>query len=52
MAGDISALASYDNLLESAENFAEKLEDAEDEMTVEQLNRYMDITQKLTTIAY
>ena len=52
MAGDISALASYDNLLESAENFADKLEDAEDEMTVEQLNRYMDITQKLTTIAY
>ena len=52
MAGDISALASYANLLESAENFAEKLEDAEDEMTVEQLNRYMDITQKLTTIAY
>lgn len=52
MAGDISALASYANLLENAENLAEKLDEAEDEMTVEQLNRYMDITQKLITIAY
>lgn len=51
MAGDMSALSSYAELLESANSFSEKLENAEDEMTPSQLNRYMAISQKLATAA-
>ena len=46
MAGDISALASYVDILESAEKLSTALEDAEDEMTSDQLSRYLSITQK------
>ena len=51
MDGDISALSSYMDLLENAEDLAEKLEDAEDEMSVSQMERYAKITAKLTEAA-
>ena len=51
MAGDISALSSYMNLLEEAEEIAEELEDANDEMSVSQMERYTKITAKLTEAA-
>ena len=51
MAGDVSALSSYIGLLESAEKLSDKLYDAEDDMTTSQMNRYMKITQKMTSAA-
>ena len=51
MAGDVSALSSYIGLLESAEKLSDKLDDAEDDMTTSQMNRYMKITQKMTSAA-
>lgn len=51
MAGDMTALSSYADLLKSAEDISEKLENAEDDLTTSQLSRYMNISQKLTTAA-
>ena len=51
MAGDISALSSYMDLLEDAEDLADELEDAEDDMSISQMERYTKISAKLTEAA-
>ena len=51
MAGDTSALSSYMDLLEDAEELAEELENIEDEMSISQMERYTKITAKLTEAA-
>ena len=48
MKGDISALSEYAKLAEKAQKIADKLEDAEDEMSPAQLKRYAKITEKMT----
>ena len=51
MAGDISALSSYMDLLEDVEDLADELEDAEDDMSTSQMERYAKISAKLTEAA-
>lgn len=45
--GDLSAMNDYLKLVEKAQEIAEKLEDAEDEMSAVQLKRYTKITEKM-----
>lgn len=49
--GDLSAMTEYVRFLEKAEDLADQLDDAEDEMTSAQLKRYMKIAQKMTDAA-
>ncbi|MBR6125581.1 hypothetical protein IKQ19_18650 [Candidatus Saccharibacteria bacterium] len=50
--GDMSAMNEYAKMLEKAQNFADKLEDADDAMTTAQMARYTKITAKMTQAAY
>mgnify|MGYP003397680814 CR=1 FL=1 len=50
--GDMSAMNEYAKMLEKAQNFADKLEDADDAMTTAQMTRYTKITAKMTQAAY
>ena len=50
--GDMSAMNDYPKMLEKAERFSDKLDDAEDEMTSTQLSRYMKITNKMANAAF
>lgn len=45
--GDATALSEYPALMEKAEDFASKLEEAEGDLTAEQLARMMEIQQKM-----
>jgi DNA-binding ferritin-like protein len=47
MQGDMTALGEYVKLAEKAQKLAEKLENAEDEMTPAQMKRYIKITEKM-----
>lgn len=49
MQGDISAMTEYGDLLEAAEEFADELDNASDDMSSAQLSRYMRITNKLSS---
>ena len=49
--GDAVALASYPSLMKKAEDLADKLDDAEDDMSSAQLARYKKITKKLMKAA-
>ena len=49
--GDVSALSEYAEMLEKAESFADKLDNADDEMTAMQLARYEKITMKMSKVA-
>lgn len=49
--GDAVALASYPSLMKKAEELADKLDDAEDDMSSAQLARYKKITKKLMKAA-
>lgn len=49
--GDMSALAQYPALLESAQELCDKLNNAKDDMSASQLSRYTKITNKLTKAA-
>jgi len=51
MNGDASAMTEYVSFMEKATQLSEKLSDADTEMTNAQLQRYMEITNKMTTIA-
>jgi predicted small lipoprotein YifL len=46
-AGDLSAMTEYSSLMQSAQDFSEKMENAQSEMSVEQWTRYMEITNKI-----
>lgn len=46
--GDMSALAEYPALMEKAQEFSEKMENAQGDMTSSQWARYMKITNKMT----
>lgn len=47
MNGDAAAMSEYPALMEKAEDFANKLEEAEGDLTAEQLARMMEIQQKM-----
>lgn len=49
--GDMSALAEYPVLMEKAQEFSEKMENAQGDMSASQWARYMKITTKMTTAA-
>ena len=51
MNGDMSALSEYPALLEKAEEFSDKLGNAEGEMSSAQWNRYLKITKRLSSSA-
>ena len=46
--GDMSAFSDMSSLMDSAEEFGDKLENAEGELTSKQLSRYTKITTKFT----
>ena len=48
MNGDMSAMSEYVKLLEKAEKISDQLEDAQGYMTNAQMNRYLNITQKMS----
>lgn len=50
--GDMSAMNEYAKMLETAQSFADKLENADDAMTPAQMARYTKITAKMTQAAY
>lgn len=49
--GDINALSEYPALMEKAQEFGEKMENAQGEMSPSQWARYMKITNKMTQAA-
>lgn len=49
--GDMSALAEYPSLLEKAQEFSEKMENAQGDMSASQWARYMKITKKMANAA-
>ncbi|MBP5413068.1 MAG: hypothetical protein J6Y47_07430 [Bacteroidales bacterium] len=49
--GDVSAMNEYVDMLEKAQNLADKLEGADDEMSSAQIARYTRITKKMTQAA-
>ena len=51
MNGDMSALSEYPALMEKAEEFSDKLGNAEGEMSSAQWNRYLKITKKMSSAA-
>ena len=48
MQGDMSAMTEYVELLQQAQKLAEKIENAEDDMSEDQIERYINITEKMT----
>lgn len=50
-AGDMSAMTEYVEMLEKAQGIQESLENANSEMTSEQLSKFMKVQQKLTNAA-
>ena len=48
MQGDMSAMTEYVELLQQAQKLAEKIENAEDDMSEDQIERYIKITEKMT----
>ena len=48
MAGDMSAMAEYAKLAEKAQKLSEKIENAGDDMSAAQMQRYAKITQKMS----
>ena len=46
--GDVSAMTEYVELAEKAQKLSEKIENAEDEMTAAQTQRYLKILKKMT----
>lgn len=51
VSGDMTAMAKYPELLQKARDFSEKCEAAKGDFTSAQLNRYMEITAKMTEAA-
>ena len=49
--GDSSALSEYLSFLEQAQELSEQLSDAEDELTPEQMKRYLRTTNKMAQAA-
>ena len=49
--GDMSALAEYPALMEKAQEFSEKMENAQGDMSASQWARYIKITNKMTEAA-
>lgn len=49
--GDMSALAEYPALMEKAQEFSKKMENAQGDMSASQWARYMKITNKMTQAA-
>ena len=49
--GDMTALAEYPALMEKAQEFSEKMENAQGDMSASQWARYMKITTKMTKAA-
>lgn len=49
--GDMSALAEYPALMEKAQEFSEKMENAQGDMSASQWARYIKITNKMTKAA-
>lgn len=49
--GDMSALKEYPSLMEKAEEFGNKMENAQDDMSASQWAKYMKITQKMLSAA-
>ena len=49
--GDMTALAEYPSLMEKAQEFCEKLQNAQGEMSGSQLARYNKITMKMANAA-
>lgn len=49
--GDMSALDEYPALMEKAQEFSEKMENAQGDMSASQWRRYMKITKKMTKAA-
>jgi hypothetical protein len=49
--GDMSALEEYPSLLEKAQEFSEKMENAQGDMSASQWARYIKITNKMATAA-
>ena len=49
--GDMSALAEYPALMEKAQEFSEKIENAQEDMSASQWARYLKITNKMTKAA-
>ncbi len=49
--GDMSALKEYPSLMEKAEEFGNKMEKAQDDMSASQWAKYMKITQKMLSAA-
>lgn len=48
MAGNVSALSEYADMMEQAETYADKLENAQGNMTQAQISRYLRITEKMS----
>ena len=49
--GDMSALNAYPSLLQKAEELSNKMENAQDDMSVSQWTKYLKITQKMFSVA-
>lgn len=49
--GDMSALKEYPSLMQKAEEFGDKMENAQDDMSASQWAKYMKITQKMLSAA-
>lgn len=49
--GDMSALSEYPALMEKAQEFSSKMEDAQGDMSASQWSRYIEITNKMTKAA-
>lgn len=49
--GDMDALSEYPALMEKAQEFSDKMENAQGEMSASQWSRYMKITKKMTSAA-
>lgn len=49
--GDMSALKEYPSLMEKAEEFGNKIQNAQDDMSASQWAKYMKITQKMLSAA-
>lgn len=49
--GDLNAMTEYVSYMEKAESLSDKLSNAEDEMTIAQMSRYMEILNKMAEAA-
>ena len=48
--GDMSAMSAYTDMLEKAESYGEKLSNAEGSMSSSQMNRYLNLTERLSSV--